>query len=317
VEQGRVGSIYLDVEHRASYGSTNGCQPIARYDVSLLAPERPVTKPQQADLLIREARRRQRRRRLAVTGLVLAVLGGGAIVATTGSLARQHAPQLARAAHRPSADRGGGRLLHIDVTSTETTTGHPTYVWEQDLYEQTSRPYLTRTIDRRLPGTPPRTEGVSSIGSEETYDPTNNTIYDPATPKAPPGTRTPTPAQQARVFEPYMSQYIPHLRAELASGAARVDGRATVDGRAAIKIRFSHSDEIDYVAADGSYVPIETIQGSPSSGYGRLINVYHTFKYLPAADNALLSLTAQHPSARIDTSLRDFRAADNRLFPNG
>jgi hypothetical protein len=46
--------------------------------------------------------------------------------------------------------------------------------------------------------------------------------------------------------------------------------------------------------------------------------VYHTFEYLPAAGNAgLLSLTVQHPSARIDTSLSDFRAADNRLFPNG
>ena len=115
-----------------------------------------------------------------------------------------------------------------------------------------------------------------------------------------------------------MSQYIRQLRAKLASGAARVDGRATVDGRAAIKIKFVHSDETDYVTADGSYVPIKTIQGSPSSGYGQLVNVYHTFKYLPAAGNAgLLSLTAQHPSARIDRSLRDFRAADNRLFPNG
>ena len=286
--------------------------------MSLLAPERPVTEPPQADLLIREARRRQRRRRLAVTGLVFAVLGAVAIVATTGSLASQHAPQLARPVHRPAVGRGGGPILHIDVTSTQTTTGHPTYVWEQDLYEQTSSPYLSRTIDKRLPGTPPGTEGVNSIGSEETYDPTNNTIYAPATPKAPPGTRTPTPAQIARLFEPYMSQYIRQLRAKLASGAARVDGRATVDGRAAIKIKFVHSDETDYVAADGSDVPIKTIQGSPSSGYGQLVNVYHTFKYLPAAGNAgLLSLTAQHPGARIDRSLRDFRAADNRLFPNG
>ena len=115
-----------------------------------------------------------------------------------------------------------------------------------------------------------------------------------------------------------MSQYIRHLRAKLASGAARVDGRATVDGRAAIKIKFAHSDETDYVTADGSYVPIKTIQGSPSSADGQLINVYHTFKYLPAAGNAgLLSLTAQHPGVQIDRSLRDFRAADNRLFPNG
>jgi GNAT superfamily N-acetyltransferase len=205
-----------------------------------------------------------------------------------------------------------GRSCTSTPRRPKPPTGHPTYTWEQDLYEQTSPPYLSRTIDRRLPGTPPGTEGVNGIGSEETYDPTNNTIYDPATPKAPPGTRTLTPAQQARLFEPYMSQYIRHLRAKLASGAARVDGWATVDGRAAIKIKFAHSNETDYVAADGSDVPIKTIQGSPSSAYGRLINVYHTFKYLPAAGNAgLLSLTAQHPSARLDRSLRDFRAADS------
>ena len=155
--------------------------------MSLLAPERPVTEPPQADLLIREARRRQRRRRLAVTGLVFAVLGAVAIVATTGSLASQHAPQLARPVHRPAVGRGGGPILHIDVTSTQTTTGHPTYVWEQDLYEQTSSPYLSRTIDKRLPGTPPGTEGVGSIGSEETYDPTNNTIYDPGNAEGAPG----------------------------------------------------------------------------------------------------------------------------------
>jgi hypothetical protein len=113
-----------------------------------------------------------------------------------------------------------------------------------------------------------------------------------------------------------MSQYIRLLRAKLASGKARVDGRATIDGRPAIKITFVGRDEIDYVAADGSYAPIKTIGGAPSRG--QLISVYHTFKLLPATGNAgLLSLAAQHPSARIDRSLRDFRTAGNRLFPNG
>jgi hypothetical protein len=115
-----------------------------------------------------------------------------------------------------------------------------------------------------------------------------------------------------------MAQYIHSLRAKLASGAARVDGRAIVDGRAAIKIKFARSDEVDYVAADGSYAPIKTITGTPSSGDGQLINVYHIFEYQPSKGNArLLSLTAQHPTARIDTSLAAFRASLKRMFRDG
>lgn len=75
------------------------------------------------------------------------------------------------------------------------------------------------------------------------------------------------------------------LRAKLASGATRVYGRATVDGRAAFKIGFVGTDEIVYVAANGSYAPIETIQGARTSPDGKLINVFHAFEYLPAAAN--------------------------------
>jgi hypothetical protein len=286
--------------------------------MSLLAPDRPVAEPLQADLLIREARRRQRRRRLAVTGLVITVLGGLGIAATTRSALPRHASLLSRPLKLPSLRPSGGSILHIDETTIQTTRGHATYTWRQEMYEETSPPYLTRIIDKRLPGTPPGTEGVYGIGAEQNYDPTNNTIYDPPMPKPPRGSRSLPPAQENRMFQPYDAQYVRRLRAELSSGKAKAVGRATVGGRAAIKIKFADSDETDYVAADGSYVPIETIHGSPSSANGQTIVVYHTFEFLPAAGNiGLLSLTAQHPSARIDRSLRDFRAVGNRLFPNG
>jgi hypothetical protein len=291
---------------------------VASYYVSLLAPERPVADPLAAELLIREARRRQRRRRLAVSGLVVAVLGGVAIVARPGAASPRHGPMLSRPRQVPSVGSGYGLILHIDWTTIQPDEG---WTYEQEVYEETSPPYLTRTIVvKSVDGTPPGTEGLTGFETgEQTYDPTNNTIYDPPTPPPPPGQQTMTPAQEAQMFVPYMSQYIAHLRAKLASGEAHVDGPATADGRAAIEITFANSNEIDYVAADGSDVPIETVGGTPStSPGGELINVYHTFEYLPAAGNmGLLSLTAQHPSARVDTSLRDFRAADNRLFPNG
>jgi hypothetical protein len=212
----------------------------------------------------------------------------------------------------------GAQILHIDATTTQITRGHPTCTWRQETFQQTSPPYLARTIDKRLPGTPPGTEGTWGIGGEAIYDPTTNTIYDAATPKSAPGAQILTPAQQPWMLEPHMAQYIPSLKAKLASGTARVDGRAAVDGRVALRIKFAGSDEIDYVAADGSMVPIKTIQSTGPSGDGQLINVYYTFEYLTAEGNAgLLSLTAQHPSARIDRNLRHFRAAIRRLHPNG
>lgn len=214
-----------------------------------------------------------------------------------------------------------GSILHIDATTIEIDRGHPTIRWEQEIYEQTVLPFRARIIDKRLPGTVPGTEAVFGVRiGEPIYDPIRNTIYDPRTPKPKPvpGARTLSPAQEARLFEPYMAQYVRRLRAKLGSGAAHVAGRAIVDGREAIKITFRHSDEIDYVAADGTYVPVETIQGTPASPGGQLINVYHTFEHLTAAGHmGLLDLKTQHPSALIDRSLADFRAAINRLYPNG
>jgi hypothetical protein len=64
-----------------------------------------------------------------------------------------------------------GSILHIDATTTQTTPGQPTYTWRQELYEQTTLPYLTRIIDKHLPGTPSGTEAAYGIGTEQTYDP--------------------------------------------------------------------------------------------------------------------------------------------------
>lgn len=219
----------------------------------------------------------------------------------------------------PAVGPSGESILHTDVTTTQITPGHPTVTWREEFYAQLTPPYLTRGIRRCLPGTPPDTEGAFSLETgEQIYDPTDNTIYAPPRPEPKPGAHRVTPAQAARMSEPYMSRYIATLRAKLASGKASVVGRATVDGRAALKLKFARSDEIDYVAADGSYAPIKMIRGSGSSKDVQLINLYHTFEYLPAAGNAgLLSLTAQHPSAKVNTSRCDFLAALSRLYPNG
>jgi hypothetical protein len=46
---------------------------------------------------------------------------------------------------------------------------------------------------------------------------------------------------------------------------------------------------------------------------------FTTYEVLPGddANEALLSLTAQHPSATVDRNQGDYLAAEKRLFPNG
>ncbi|MDQ2895797.1 MAG: hypothetical protein M3Y09_09140 [Actinomycetota bacterium] len=282
-----------------------------------LQPGPRTTRRTVAGLLMTRARVRV----IAASVAAAAVMAVLALALNSGTSAVQSASAKTISGALGALTAPTGSILHIDATTTQISTGHPTYRWEQDIYEQLSRPYLTRVVDKRLPGTPPGTEAVNGMRiAEQIFDPINNTVYRPTAPKPKPqsGERTLTPAEEAHLFEPFMAKYIRSLQAKLASGAARVDGRASVDGRAAMRIRFAGSDEVDYVAADGSYAPIETITGTPASADGQLISVFHAFAYLPAVANAnLLSLTAQHPTARIDRSLADFRAALKRQFRDG
>jgi len=107
------------------------------------------------------------------------------------------------------------------------------------------------------------------------------------------------------------------LRQQLASGQARVDGHATIDGRDTIKIVLAYISTTSYVAADGSYAPVEQVEGvTPTGKVGTTTMVYHAYQELPASGNGdLLSLTARHPTATVDNSPAGYRAAIARLFP--
>jgi hypothetical protein len=112
--------------------------------------------------------------------------------------------------------------------------------------------------------------------------------------------------------------WVARLRQQLSSGQARVDGHATIHGRDTIKIVFADNSNTYYIAADGSYAPVEESSGTPTDNTGITTLVFHTYEQLPASRNGdLLSLTARHPTAKVDSSLSDFRAALTRLFANG
>jgi hypothetical protein len=70
-----------------------------------------------------------------------------------------------------------------------------------------------------------------------------------------------------------------------------------------------------YYVAQDTYRPVElTTRGTSGATTMR----FTTYEELPVNDNtALLSLTAQHPSATIDRNVAEYAAAQARLFPHG
>jgi hypothetical protein len=76
--------------------------------------------------------------------------------------------------------------------------------------------------------------------------------------------------------------------------------------------------ETYYVAADGTYAPVDLISGRPTDKNGMTTTAFHAYEELPGSGNRdPLSLTARHPSAAVVYSLAGYRAANNRLFPAG
>lgn len=100
----------------------------------------------------------------------------------------------------------------------------------------------------------------------------------------------------------------------LKSGDARVVGHKTIDGRDTIEIR-SADRHTTYYVDPGSYRPVELDTRGTDGGTKLRFPVY---EQLPLKDNGnLLSLTAQHPTARIDRNPADYDAAQTRLFRHG
>jgi hypothetical protein len=105
------------------------------------------------------------------------------------------------------------------------------------------------------------------------------------------------------------------LRRLLQSCGARLVGHATVGGRDTLEIRAQGGHTTYYVDPD-SYAPVELDTTGTTGGVDLR---FTTWEILPGggANGALLSLTAQHPSAAVDRNRADYRAAEQRLFPNG
>jgi hypothetical protein len=126
----------------------------------------------------------------------------------------------------------------------------------------------------------------------------------------------PPPAKESSTPEPdpTSGDFRDQILALLNSGGARVAGHRTIDGRYVIEID-SADGHTTYFVDPGSYDPVE-LRTRGTDGGTRLR--FRTYEKVELDGNgSLLSLSAQHPDARVDRKPSDYQAAEARLFPKG
>ncbi len=119
--------------------------------------------------------------------------------------------------------------------------------------------------------------------------------------------------------DPFRAEILAMLR----SGTAVEEGRLSIDGREAIRLVATQRvpeggapGSASYIVDARTYDPIEW--RTTGDGGGTILR-FVVYEHLPntASNRALLSLTEQHPGARIDRDPAHYQEASARLFPNG
>jgi hypothetical protein len=114
--------------------------------------------------------------------------------------------------------------------------------------------------------------------------------------------------------DPSSGDFRDQILALLNSGGAHVAGHRTVDGQDVIEID-SADGHTTYYVDPGSYAPVELRTRGTGGGTRLRFRTYETLEL--EGNGGLLSLGAQHPTARVDRDPADYRAAESRLFPKG
>ncbi|HET7046358.1 MAG TPA: hypothetical protein VFI37_16045 [Gaiellaceae bacterium] len=284
---------------------------------------------------IRRDRARRPRRlaiRLAAAGVAAAAVALGILSILPGG-----GPS---AVDRAAAALGldSGSILHVDMTGRQVNADGSVATWEDESWQQTSKPYARRQVETSSHG--PRAESLSAGGTEQLYDATTNTIYQAPPPAAPDveagpdgkkyvilpksdGTTakklvTVGEAPKLRTVAPVAAKpetpFRDEILALLHSGKASEQGHETVDGRDAIRI-VSPGGVTTYLVDARTYDPIRFVT---RKGADSVTLEFETYEQLPAAGNeGLLNLTAQHPDARVDDGADAYRQAQARLYPHG
>ncbi len=114
--------------------------------------------------------------------------------------------------------------------------------------------------------------------------------------------------------DPTSGEFRSQILALLNSQGASVAGRRTIDGRDVIEID-SADRHTTYFVDPASYAPVELRTRGTGGGTALRFRSYDKLQ-LEGNEN-LLSLEAQHPTAKVDRDPADYRAAEARLFPHG
>lgn len=288
-------------------------------DTEGLPPELDDFQPRLERAVARDAARSSRRRRLATRGALAAtavvatlVVGLSGVVGHYGA-ARDNPLKVDSAV---ALDKAAGALqnqadaiLHMRLIGTETAiNGSVITSWHEDSWQLTTASGAQATDFRLIEESPadwvPHRETGVVDGHQAVYDPASGasgTIYVGA-------------KQPSRAFS--QSEDLRQRVLQLVqSGTAKVAGHVSVDGRDALKI-FSHlegGDEV-YLVDATTYDPIEyqTWIGNEDGGPSTFERCrFVAFEWLPltSANEALVSLTAQHPGATVDSDRAHWVAA--------
>ena len=252
-----------------------------------------LSKPHEADERLRLAIRRQlveqsqpqARRRLSKRTWIVSAAAAAAVAAVVVALVGTNGsggPTPANAAiiHHalravtPKADC----ILHVKVVGMQNGVAIAGEWWQE-----TSAPYASRGIKG-----PIGHEGESADDGTTsfTYDPGTNTIFEQ------PDSRPPT-------FEDPVSQ----VRKELEAGDAQVVGTAVLDGVSLYKVDLPHG-LVGYFDQT-NYRPRYLDNPQRDGTVVRLRVVAYGYLDMTQSNRALLSITAQHPTGRIDSNPSD------------
>jgi hypothetical protein len=147
------------------------------------------------------------------------------------------------------------------------------------------------------------------VGPSGPVKPTVTVIPASRVPKPPPSSK-----DDSSDADPSSSGFRGQILALLRSGEAHVVGHRTIDGQDTIEIA-SADGHTTYYVDPGTYRPVELDTRGTDGGTKLRFRTYETLEL--GANRSLLSLTAQHPDAKVDRNQADYQAADERLFPKG
>jgi hypothetical protein len=257
----------------------------------------------------------RRPRRLALRVAVVGVAAAAVALGVLSTLPGGGASAVERAQAALTVETG--TILHVDMLGRQVNPDGSVATWEDESWQLEERPFARRQVETS--SNAPRAETTLVDGVQQLYDAATNTIYTtpPQLPSAEVvvgaktlGKRLKQKRQAQPAEEPFRDEIVSLLR----SGDAREDGRETVDGREAVRL-VGADGHTTYLVDAATYAPIRlvTVNGGATTTLS-----FRVYELLDAGGNeALVSLQAQHPDARVDASPDAYRAAQARLFPHG